>query len=44
MIYPGKVTDRDTFRIGNIGDIHAADMRRLIDAVAETVIELGEKS
>ena len=33
VIYPGKVTDRETFRIGNIGDVHAGDMHRLIDAV-----------
>jgi 2-aminoethylphosphonate-pyruvate transaminase len=33
VIYPGKVTDHDTFRIGNIGDVHAEDMRRLIAAV-----------
>ena len=33
VIYPGKVTDRDTFRIGNIGDIHPADMHRLLTAV-----------
>ncbi|MBR9986619.1 MAG: 2-aminoethylphosphonate--pyruvate transaminase [Desulfosarcina sp.] len=36
VIYPGKVTDHDTFRIGNIGDVHAEDMHRLIAAVAET--------
>jgi 2-aminoethylphosphonate-pyruvate transaminase len=36
VIYPGKVTDRDTFRIGNIGDVHATDMHHLIDAVALT--------
>jgi 2-aminoethylphosphonate-pyruvate transaminase len=33
VIYPGKVTDVDTFRIGNIGDIHPPDMNRLIKAV-----------
>ena len=35
VIYPGKVTDHDTFRIGNIGDIHAEDMCMLIDAVGD---------
>ena len=35
VIYPGKVTTADTFRIGNIGDLHAEDMRRLVDAVGE---------
>jgi 2-aminoethylphosphonate-pyruvate transaminase len=37
VIYPGKVTDHDTFRIGNIGEIHAEDIRRLINAVADAV-------
>jgi 2-aminoethylphosphonate-pyruvate transaminase len=35
VVYPGKVTAADTFRIGNIGDIHLQDMERLITAVAE---------
>ncbi len=33
VIYPGKVTEMDTFRIGNIGDIHLKDMERLVDAI-----------
>lgn len=33
VIYPGKVTDHDTFRIGNIGDVHAKDIRALLSAV-----------
>lgn len=33
VIYPGKVTELDTFRIGNIGDVHPSDMERLADAV-----------
>ncbi|MGD9103180.1 MAG: hypothetical protein PVF64_06610, partial [Desulfobacterales bacterium] len=33
VIYPGKVTDADTFRIGNIGDIRPADITRLLQAV-----------
>lgn len=37
VIYPGKVTDGDTFRIGNIGDVHAGDMQRLIDSVADVL-------
>ena len=28
-IYPGKVTDADTFRIGNIGEIYLEDMYKL---------------
>jgi 2-aminoethylphosphonate--pyruvate transaminase/phosphonoacetaldehyde hydrolase len=30
VIYPGKVTDRDTFRIGTIGDVHPQDMETLV--------------
>lgn len=34
-IYPGKVTDADTFRIGNIGEIYKEDILRLSDILAE---------
>ena len=37
VIYPGKVTDRETFRIGNIGDVHAGDVQRLIGAVGNAI-------
>lgn len=37
VIYPGKVTDLDTFRIGNIGDIHSADISRLLKAVESSM-------
>jgi 2-aminoethylphosphonate-pyruvate transaminase len=30
-IYPGKVTEADTFRIGNIGEIYEEDINRLCD-------------
>ncbi|MDR2040767.1 MAG: 2-aminoethylphosphonate--pyruvate transaminase [Tannerella sp.] len=33
VIYPGKLTEAETFRIGNIGDIFPDDMRRLLVAV-----------
>ncbi len=35
LIYPGKLTREETFRIGVIGDVHAADVARLLDAVGE---------
>lgn len=35
IIYPGKVTHKQTFRIGNIGDINAIDIQRLLEAVKE---------
>jgi 2-aminoethylphosphonate-pyruvate transaminase len=37
VIYPGKVTESDTFRVGNIGDIGPDDMRRLLTAVEESM-------
>ncbi len=37
VIYPGKVTDHDTFRVGNIGDVRPADIRRLLAAVEESI-------
>jgi len=33
VIYPGKITDAETFRIGTIGDVHPRDVWRLLDAV-----------
>jgi 2-aminoethylphosphonate-pyruvate transaminase len=33
VIYPGKVSGADCFRIGTIGDVYPDDFRRLIDAV-----------
>lgn len=35
VIYPGKVTDVDTFRIGTIGHVFPEDFRRLIAAIRE---------
>ena len=35
VIYPGKVTAADTFRIGSIGDVHPSDMERLVQAIAD---------
>lgn len=37
VIYPGKVTDHDTFRIGNIGDINPGNMEHLIEAIADSM-------
>ncbi len=34
-IYPGKVTDADTFRIGNIGEIYPDDMEKLCKIFSE---------
>ncbi|WP_293765890.1 2-aminoethylphosphonate--pyruvate transaminase [uncultured Aquitalea sp.] len=34
VIYPGKVSRADCFRIGNIGDVSPADVDRLLTAIA----------
>ncbi|EPD88792.1 2-aminoethylphosphonate-pyruvate transaminase [Paenibacillus sp. HGH0039] len=35
VIYPGKISAAQTFRIGSIGDIHPADMQRLVRTIAD---------
>ena len=37
VLYPGKISQADTFRIGNIGEVYPEDMKRLIEAIRETV-------
>ncbi|AVK82983.1 2-aminoethylphosphonate--pyruvate transaminase [Lysinibacillus sp. B2A1] len=38
VIYPGKLTDVDTFRIGNIGDIHEKDMHALCEVIENYMV------
>lgn len=38
-IYPGKLTDADTFRIGNIGEIYSEDMTALISIISKYLEE-----
>jgi 2-aminoethylphosphonate-pyruvate transaminase len=40
VIYPGKVSDADCFRIGNIGRIFEADVRMLLAAVRDVLGEM----
>ena len=35
VIYPGKVSDADTFRIGNIGEVYPEDIERLLTVIEE---------
>ena len=42
VIYPGKVSEEDTFRIGTIGDLSIDDIRHLVRVIEEVVI--GMKS
>jgi 2-aminoethylphosphonate-pyruvate transaminase len=41
VIYPGKVSDADCFRIGSIGRITTADVHSLLLAIRETMDEMG---
>ncbi len=43
VIYPGKVSNADCFRIGNIGRIFASDVRALLAAIGETLEEINVK-
>jgi 2-aminoethylphosphonate-pyruvate transaminase len=41
VIYPGKVSDADCFRIGNIGRLFPEDMRTLLAAIADVLTEMN---
>lgn len=44
IIYPGKLTVADSFRIGCIGRLYEKDMLAALNAVRETMAELGVAS
>ncbi|MDQ6639325.1 MAG: 2-aminoethylphosphonate--pyruvate transaminase [Pseudomonadota bacterium] len=41
ILYPGKLTQRETFRVGCIGAIGPAEMKEAVAAVAAAIKELG---
>ena len=41
VIYPGKVTEADSFRIGNIGDLKPKDMEDLLVCIEKVCGEMG---
>ena len=41
VIYPGKLSDSDCFRIGTIGHIFSKDVRALLVAIQESLEEMG---
>jgi 2-aminoethylphosphonate-pyruvate transaminase len=41
ILYPGKLTQVETFRVGCIGAIGRNEMQQAVDAVAETLREMG---
>ena len=43
VIYPGKLTEVNCFRIGNIGRIFESDIASLVAAIEETLMEMNMK-
>ena len=41
VLYPGKVMEADTFRVGNIGEIYAEDIEKLAAIMADFLKEAG---
>ena len=41
MLYPGKLTQLETFRVGCIGAIGRNEMQQAVNAVADTLREMG---
>jgi 2-aminoethylphosphonate-pyruvate transaminase len=41
MLYPGKLTEVETFRVGCIGAIGRKEMQQAVDAVAHTLSQMG---
>ena len=41
VLYPGKLTDADTFRVGNIGHVFPQDIDRLVQTVRQVSVALG---
>ena len=41
VIYPGKLTHADCFRIGNIGQLFPEDIRGLVIAIREVAAQMG---
>ena len=43
ILYPGKLTQVETFRVGCIGAIDSNEMRNVVSAVAQTLNDMGIK-
>ncbi len=41
VIYPGKLTQVECFRLGNIGHLFPADMQALVQAIKATLLEMN---
>lgn len=43
VLYPGKTTQADSFRIGSIGQLREGDMRDVVAALKEVLVDMGVK-
>jgi 2-aminoethylphosphonate-pyruvate transaminase len=41
ILYPGKLTQAETFRVGCIGAIGVAEMRQAVNAMRDALVEMG---
>jgi 2-aminoethylphosphonate-pyruvate transaminase len=41
VIYPGKVSQAQCFRIGSIGDVYPEDMTQLVGHISEVLKTMG---
>jgi len=41
VLYPGKLTNRNCFRIGTIGNIYPQDIEQLLGAIRSVKSEMG---
>lgn len=41
VIYPGKLTHANCFRVGSIGRMFEPDMQRCVDAIRDVLKEMG---
>lgn len=44
LIYPGKLTQAETFRIGNIGQVDAVKLGRFLEAVEKSLFRFRDRS
>ena len=43
ILYPGKLTQVETFRVGCIGAIGPDEMRHAVNAIRDTLAEMGDR-
>jgi 2-aminoethylphosphonate-pyruvate transaminase len=44
LIYPGKLSEANTFRVGTIGHLFSRDVQQLVDAIGSALMEMGMRT